>query len=88
MKLPIDVLPHTSPPVFRWIQSVESPVGTREIEYEGLLLASAEQAVVDLITLAKQQAHEIEELKKLLGASYDRVAKQSDALSKKSEKRK
>ncbi len=49
MKLPIDVVPGTNPPKFRWGQSVNTPSGKRMVEYEGPLPPSVEEAVVELV---------------------------------------
>ena len=59
MNLPIDVVPDTRPPRFRWRQTVGTPVGPHVADCEGSLPPSVEGAVADLITLAKQQAQEI-----------------------------
>lgn len=54
MNLPIDIVANTSPPRFRWRQTVETPVGTRVQEYDGVLPPSMEQAVEALVQIAKQ----------------------------------
>lgn len=59
MNLPIDVVPDTNPPRFFWKQTVQSPIGPREVGYEGLLPPHVEGAVAALVVLAKQQAQEI-----------------------------
>lgn len=73
-QLPIDVIPGTSPPKFRWRQKVSTFDGVRWIECDGPLPASVEDAIVVLIGLVKQQAQEIEGLKR-----------HNDQLSKKAE---
>ena len=50
MNLPIDVVPRTDPPIFRWRHTVGATVQ----ECEGLLPAGVEQAVVDLVQVAKR----------------------------------
>ncbi len=60
MKLPIDVVPDSRPLSFRWQQVVHTPWGIAVQECEGPLSPSCEQAVADLVALAKQQAIEIE----------------------------
>lgn len=85
MKLPIEYIPGTDPPRFRWKQRITSPVGTQVIDYEGLLVPSAEQALKHLCVLADWQAREINKLKKQLDEAYERVATQSEILSKKAE---
>lgn len=64
IELPIDVVPGRGPPRFRWRQMVSSPVGTKWVNHEGPLPPSVEEAVAALVRLAKQQAAEIEELRK------------------------
>ncbi len=56
MKLPIDVVPDTSPPKFRWRQVVSTPVGDRTVDYEGELPPSVEVAVALLVSIVKQLA--------------------------------
>ena len=63
MNLPIDVIPNTNPPRFRWRQRVTLPVPHTTV-CEGQLPHAVEEAVLTLIILAKQQAREIETLKK------------------------
>jgi hypothetical protein len=72
MNLPIDIIPNTAPPKFHWRQTVNTPVGARTVEYDGELPATVEQAVVDLIGIAKQLAAENEALR-LEKASLDLV---------------
>ena len=65
MNLPIDVVPSRlpEPPKFRWRQVVTTPNGPASVECEGPVLPSMEQALVDLIGIAKQLALECEKLK-------------------------
>jgi hypothetical protein len=55
MKLPIDLIPNTNPPTFRW----KTVVGTMDNhghaiqDCEGQLPSTVETAVVELITIAK-----------------------------------
>jgi hypothetical protein len=64
MDLPIDVVPGTTPPRFRWHFVVDTPVGKRCTQQEGSLPPVVEKAVADLIKLAKKLATECEALKK------------------------
>lgn len=48
--LPIDVVPGTNPPIFRWNQLIDRQI----IHHEGALPASVEVAVSRLISIAKQ----------------------------------
>ena len=54
MNLPIDVIGSSSPPRFRWRQVVETPVGKRTQEYDGVLPPNLESAVEALVMIAKQ----------------------------------
>lgn len=65
MNLPIDLVPASRPPVFRWRQLVNSPIGPRSVEHEGQLQASVEDAIISLIGIAKQLSKECAELKGL-----------------------
>jgi hypothetical protein len=53
-KLPIDLIPNTMPPRFRWRQRVSIPTGYSVQENEGMLPPSVESAVVELVSLTKQ----------------------------------
>ncbi len=85
MNLPIELIPCSLPPRFRWRQLVDTPNGQRTIDHEGQMPVTIEGAVVSLIDVAKQQAQEIAGLNKRLEAAYERIASQSDALGKKAE---
>ena len=87
MKLPIDTVPNTSPTRFRWRQTVESPVGRRTVECEGGLPTSVEEAVKQLIGIAKQQDGDIARLLIINQGFADRIAAQSEILSKNAEKK-
>lgn len=62
MKLPIDVIPGTNPPKFRWNQTVDSIAGVRTVQHEGTLPPIVENAVVLLIGVAKHTAIERDKL--------------------------
>ena len=66
MILPIELVPNTHPPLFRWKQVVETPIGSRTTEQHGYMPASLEGAVVSLINCAKQLMAENEELRRQL----------------------
>lgn len=48
-KIPITVVPHTDPPIFRWKQRVKTPNGDIEQNCEGSLPASVEIAVMHMV---------------------------------------
>lgn len=86
--LPIDVVPkvHPSDPLkFRWRRVTDTVVGRRMIECEGCMPCSSEDAVAALVALAKRQEAEIEELKRKIDGFAERIATQSEALSKRAE---
>lgn len=62
MGLPIDLIPGTSPPRFRWRQTLTTPIGTRVVDHEGRLPLILEGAVLELIGIAKQRAKELKSL--------------------------
>ncbi len=64
MSLPIDVIPGTDPPKFRWRQIVGTVMGDRVMDYESGVPPTLEPALVELIALVKRQAAEIEELRR------------------------
>lgn len=72
-QLPIDVIPGTYPPKFRWEHIINTPVGTRILSNEATLPPSVENAIVQLITITKQQISTIELLKTDLLAANDKT---------------
>jgi hypothetical protein len=73
MDLPIDVIPNTAPPKFRWKQVVQTPVGEQTVEYQSTLTPTIEVALVKLVGVAKLLAAENK-------ASREREAKHLDQL--------
>lgn len=53
-QLPIDVIPGTNPPRFRWRLKVDTIAGPKVVESEGLVLPSIESALVELISMVKK----------------------------------
>lgn len=95
MNLPIELVPNTSPPLFRWTQIAQSIIGPRTVECQGSLPPGVEDAVIKLISIAKTYREEIDslkmeikELKCNLKASMDRIGAQSDIITKMTEKAK
>lgn len=64
MNLPIDMIPGTTPRRFKWRQTVTTPAGPKVVDFDGTLPTTVEESVMLLIGIAKQQAKEIETLKK------------------------
>lgn len=54
MDLPIDVVPGTAPPRFRWKQIVRTPSGAQRVPHEGALPPHIEGAVAALVAEAKR----------------------------------
>lgn len=54
MNLPIDRILNTTPPRFRWRQVIDTPIGKKTVEHEGLVPPSMEMAVEALVMIAKQ----------------------------------
>ena len=64
--LPIDVVPGTNPPIFKWRLTIDTVAGPVTSDQEGPLPASVEKSVVLLIQIAKQLIAENEELRNRL----------------------
>ena len=62
MDLPIDVIPGTTPPRFRWKQVVETMDGRQMVDHEGTLPPSVEGAAANLIAMVKALFAENKEL--------------------------
>ncbi len=82
MKLPIELVANTNPPKFRWWQTVN---GSR-IRHEGSVSPNMEVALMQLIIGCMKQAEEIVKLRKQIEGHIDRIAAQSELLSKQAEK--
>lgn len=64
--LPIDVVPNTSPPVFKWRQVIDGINGRQVIEHQGTLPPTVEMAVVVLLDVVKQMMLENSRLAALI----------------------
>jgi hypothetical protein len=85
-RIPIDCIPDTVPPRFRWNQMVSTPGGQQVVEQEGTLPPSVEVAVAELVSFAKRLMRENAGLQGQVQGLADRVAAQSELLGKKAEK--
>ncbi len=85
IRLPIDVMVGTNPPVFRWTQLVDSVNGKQVVEYMESLPPTVEVAVQRLVSIAKQLLMENVALRGQLQGHCDRIAAQNELLSKKAE---
>lgn len=74
--MPIDVVPGRSPPIFRWRQTVDTPIGKKVVEHEGALPPTAECAVATLIGIAKQLILHNQMLTGTLDMAVDRLGGQ------------
>ena len=74
MNPPIELIPNTNPPRFRWRQKLSTPFGDRVIDHEGMLAPTVEGALVEMIELVRRQAQEIVGLHRVNGELTDRVA--------------
>lgn len=70
MNLPIDVVPNTNPPLFKWTQVVGGVVQ----QCEGMLPPSCESAVAALVKVAKDALSRNLELRVKLDAALSRLA--------------
>lgn len=66
MQLPIDVIPNSNPPRFKWSQVVETINGRQVVECEGGLPSSVEKSVADLIAMTKTLKEENRQLQERL----------------------
>lgn len=73
MTLPINLIPNTQPPRFRWKQVVSTPSGNHTVDHEGTLPAPVESAVMDLIRVARRQELEIEKLQNTIREMDTRI---------------
>lgn len=84
--LPIKVVRGTIPPKFRWWQLVNTPTGVTKVMHESTVLPSMEGALLSLIQLCEHQEAEIKALRHQVSGMVDRIAAQSELLSKQAEK--
>ncbi len=87
-KLPIEVVPSSRPPRFRWRQLVHGPGRSEYVEREGPVEASMEVALVEVIQLARSAAEmqqEILGLRKQNEELHARLAALSEQVNKKAE---
>lgn len=86
-KIPIDVVPGSSPPRFAWRQVIEGLDGERKvIDQEGALHPSVEKPVSDLIALTKSLMRDNAMLQGQADSMGDRIVAQSELLAKHAEK--
>ncbi len=77
-RLPIDVVPNTNPPIFRWRSMVDTMGGVRTQELTGRMMPSLETPILELILLVKRQAEEI----KVLEEDYKVLEEECDAANR------
>lgn len=85
MTLPIELIPNSNPPKFRWQQIVDTPAGLRTVSHIGVVPLSIENSLIRLVKLTMQQAQEIIGLRRQVEGMADRIAAQSELLSKQAE---
>jgi hypothetical protein len=73
IRLPIDVVPNTDPPRFRWRQLVGGFSGPQSLDHEGALPLTVEQAVLKLVQMNKRLLRENTSLSKQLDAANRRA---------------
>ncbi len=86
--LPIDVVPGTNPPRFRWRTTVSTmdSAGHRVQDCEGALPSSVEVAVAKLVEVAKEALKDNAMLRGQVTVMTERIAAQSDILSRRAER--
>lgn len=72
-QLPIDVVPNTNPPRFKWRRSVNTMIGKKTVDCDGALPPQVEDSVRDVIALVRDQEREIERLREQVAASQKQI---------------
>lgn len=85
MPLPIELIPGTRPPRFRWCQTISTLAGNRIISHEGTISTSLEDAVAELIELAQKQTDQIAILKQQVADLLQLTGTQAEQLAKQAE---
>lgn len=85
MKLPIELVKGSNPPRFVWRQEVSTPVGHSVVIHSETVQPILEGALVELVNIAKEQEKEIVKLRNQIKGHVDRIAAQSDLLTRKAE---
>lgn len=80
MKLPIEIIPNVIPKKFKYTNIDHNQKLTISFS------PSVEKAITELITMYNKLEQENKKLKKQLEDAYDRIAAQSDILSRSAEK--
>lgn len=73
-RLPIEVVPGSRPPKFRWRQRVTTPGGVQWVEHEGVLPATLEDALVLLVDIARHSTSLEDHLRKRAEGLVEAVA--------------
>lgn len=84
-KLPIDVVPNTRPPQFRWQQTVGTPIGPKVVDHEGALPPSIEDAVKTLIDITNRQVQEIGRLQQEIAVQRQTIENMAIQLDEQTE---
>ena len=85
VRLPIDVVLGTDPPIFKWKQLVDTPSGKQVVEHQQAIPATIEVAVSRMVAIVKQLLHDNAVLRGQVEGMADRIAAQSELLGKKAE---
>lgn len=64
MNLPIEPVPNTMPRRYRWRHSASTLTGTKTIDMEASVASTLQNALDELISLARQQRAHIDELQR------------------------
>lgn len=83
MKLPIELIPNTSPPRFKWKQLLSDG---RMVIHEGSLPPNLEGAISRLIGMMEDRIEDVIRLRKQIEGLCDRVVAQSEVIAKHAEK--
>ena len=75
MKLPIEIIPNTNPPRFKWEQVFDATGNPRIVQCEGVFPASMESAVAALIGYAKARDAQLADAEARIHALEEEISK-------------
>lgn len=78
VRLPIEIVPGTNPPVFVWKQLVDTPAGRQVVNHRGSLPPTIELAVTRLVGVAKQLLMDNATLRGTIQGLNERIEAQAE----------
>lgn len=80
-QLPIDQVPNTNPPLFKWKYIAETPIGKQVVDQEGVLPPTLEVPMQRMISMVKQLLMENAALQGRIKAMENKVDEVRPTLS-------